>query len=443
MAFLTLRARNDWSSTLPKDNNSFFYPAAELAFVATELPFLKDNEIVSYLKLRGSVAQVGKDAKPLAIDPELEPSLMYGGGYKYGFTGPNKALKPEMTTSWEIGFEGRFLNDRIAADFTYFKTHCADQIVNGFRLSYATGFILNNLNVGTFDTWGWEAHIDGDIINKNGLRWNVGVNLSQTDSEVVYLPENVSEYYNAYTWNSGGLRNGIMKGHSVTTITGLDYQRNKAGQVLIDPASGMPLIDSNWSVLGDREPKLRYGITTAVSWKGLRLSAMFSGRYKASVVNATKREMLQRGASWESVDLRENETPVIFQGVLKDGLENSSNPTKNTIAVDMSNYPGSTVYTGSDRDWFEKDVNYLRLQELRLSYNVPSKFLKKAFSGLISNANVYVCGNDLVTWTNYSGIDAVGNTVSAAAGGTGGEGYDVWGLPSPRGISFGLSLTFN
>ena len=442
MAFLTLRARNDWSSTLPKENNSFFYPAAELAFVATELPFLKDNEIVNYLKLRGSVAQVGKDAKPLAIDPELEPTGMYGGGYNYGFTGPNKDLKPEMTTSWEIGFEGRFLNDRIAADFTYFKTHCADQIVNGFRLSYATGFVLNNLNVGTFDTWGWEAHIDGDVINKNGLRWNVGVNLSQTDSEVVYLPENVTEYYNAYTWNSGGLRNGIMKGHSVTTITGQAYTRNKAGQILIDPSSGLPLIDSQWSVLGDREPKLRYGITTALSYKGFRLSAMFSGRFKASVVNATKREMLQRGASWESVDLRESK-PVIFNGVLKDGLENTANPTKNTIAVDMGVYSATSIYTGGDEDWFEKDVNYLRLQELRLSYNVPSKILKKAFSGLISNANVYVCGNDLVTWTNYSGIDAVGNTVSAAAGGTGGEGYDVWGLPSPRGISFGLSLTFN
>ena len=440
MAFLTLRARNDWSSTLPKDNNSFFYPAAELAFVATELPFLKDNQYVNYLKLRGSVAQVGKDASPLSIDPELEPTGQIGGGYNYGFTGPNKALKPEMTTSWEVGFEGRFLNDRIAADFTYFKTHCADQIVNGFRLSYATGFVLNNLNVGTFDTWGWEAHIDGDIINKNGLRWNVGVNLSQTDSEVVYLPENVSEYYNAYTWNSGNIRNGIMKGYPVTTLTGLAYQRNDAGQILIDPTSGLPLTESTWSVIGDREPKLRYGITTALSWKGIRLSAMFSGRYKATVVNGTKRTMMTRGASWESVDLRESK-PVIFEGVLKDGLQNT-NPTKNTIVVDYAAY-GSSIYGGGDEDWLEKDVNYLRLQELRLSYNVPSKFLKKVFSGLIGNANVYVCGNDLVTWTNYSGVDAVGNSVSAAAGGTGGEGYDVWGLPSPRGISFGLSLTFN
>ncbi|AVM58872.1 SusC/RagA family TonB-linked outer membrane protein [Bacteroides heparinolyticus] len=441
MAFLTLRARNDWSSTLPKKNNSYFYPAAELAFIATELPFLWKNKYISYLKLRSSVAQVGKDAGPLEIDPELEPTGLWGGGYGYGYTGPNKNLRPEMTTSWEAGFEGRFFNDRIVADFTYFRTHCSDQIVKGFRLSYATGFVLNNMNVGTFDTWGWEMHIDGDIINQNGLRWNVGVNLSQTGSEVVYLPDNVSEYYNAATWNSGNIRNGIMKGHPVTTLTGRAYSRNEKGDILISPTTGLPLVDEKWSIIGDREPKLRYGLTTALTWKGLRFSAMFAGRHKATVVNGTKRTMMTTGTSWESVTLRES-GPVIFKGVLKDGNENSANPTPNTIAVDYKAY-GASIYGGGDEDWLEKGVNYLRLQELRLSYTVASKFLKKTFGGLISNANIYLCGNDLCTWTNYSGIDAVGNTVSAAAGGTGGEGYDVWSLPNPRSISFGISLTFN
>jgi hypothetical protein len=149
--------------------------------------------------------------------------------------------------------------------------------------------------------------------------------------------------------------------------------------------------------------------------------------------------MMTRGTSWESVKLRESK-PVIFNGVLKDGNENTANPTINTIAVDYSTY-GTSIYEGGDEDWLEKNVNYLRLQEMRLSYRVPTQVLNK--TKIISSADVYICGNDLFTWTNYSGIDAVGNTVSAAAGGTGGEGYDVWSLPSPRGISFGFSLTFN
>jgi len=122
----------------------------------------------------------------------------------------------------------------------------------------------------------------------NGLRWNVGINASHTDSEVVYLPANVSEYYNAYTWNSGNTRNGIMVGYPVTTWTGNAFLRNEAGDVLISPTSGLPLVSSTWSVIGNREPKLRFGVTSNLSYKGLRLSAMFSGRYKATVVNGTQ-----------------------------------------------------------------------------------------------------------------------------------------------------------
>ena len=148
-----------------------------------------DNEGCLLYTSRGAVAQVGKDTSPLSINPELEPTELRGGGYKYGFTGPSSKLKPEMTTSYEIGAEGRFLNDRIVADFTYFRTRCTDQIVRGFRLSYATGFVLNTRNLGDFKTWGWEGHIDGDIIhNYNGWRWNVGVNLSHTGSKTISLP---------------------------------------------------------------------------------------------------------------------------------------------------------------------------------------------------------------------------------------------------------------
>jgi TonB-linked SusC/RagA family outer membrane protein len=437
MAFLTLRARNDWSSTLPVENNRYFYPAIEGSVILTELSFIKDIKPINYLKIRGTLAQVGRDAGPLEIDPQLEPTVLWGGGYRYGFTGPNKNLVPEMTTSKEIGLEGRLLDDRLNFDFTYFWTHCDNQIVKGFRMSYGTGFVLNNMNVGTFETWGWESHIDGDVIRlTSGVRWNVGFNASSTDSEVIYLPKNLTEYYNAYTWNSGNIRNGVSVGYPVTSITGNAFLRNEAGDVLISPTTGLPVTSGAWSVIGNREPKLRFGITSNLSYKGLRLSAMFSGRYKATVVNGTKRLMMQNGLSIESVKLRESD-PVVFNGVLQDGNENTTNPTRNNIAVNYDIY--ATTYSGGDETWLEKDVNYLRLQELRLSYNLPTKWLSNT---PLSVASVFVSGNDLAVWTNYSGIDAVGNTVSAAAGGTGGEGMDIWSLPNPRGYTIGLNVTF-
>lgn len=440
IAFIALRARNDWSSTLPVANNSYFYPAVEASFILSDLKFVQSLGVVNYFKLRGSIAQVGKDAGPLEIDPQLEVMTSTGGGFRYGFTGPNPRLRPEMTTAREIGFDGRFFNNRVNAMFTYFTTYNEDQIVKGFRLSYATGFVLNNMNVGSFKTKGWEASIDGDIIkNPGGLTWNVGVNASRGVSEVVYLPENVTEYYNAYTWNSGNIRNGIMVGHPITTLTGRAFLRNQAGQVLIDPGTGVPLVDPLWTVIGDREPKLRFGAMTSLGYKGMRLSALFAGRYKATVVNGTKRAMFTTGNSWESVAYRERGS-VVFNGVVRDGNENTKTPTINTIGVDAG-LASSSIYGGGDENWLEKNVNYLRLQELRLSYAIPKKLLSR--SRIISDMSFFVVGNDLFTWTNYSGIDAVGNTVSAAAGGTGGEGYDVWSIPNPRGITFGISIALN
>ncbi len=439
-AFVALRARNDWSSTLPVANNSYFYPAIEGSFILSELDFVRSLGVIDFFKLRGSIAQVGKDAGPLEIDPQLEVMTSTGGGFRYGFTGPNPKLKPEMTTAREVGFDARLFRNRVNTSFTLFSTYNEDQIVKGFRLSYATGFVLNNMNVGSFKTRGWEASIDGDIIkNPGGLTWNVGVNASRGTSEVVYLPENVTEYYNAYTWNSGNIRNGIMVGYPITTLTGRAFLRNEAGQVLIAPNTGLPIVDPLWSVIGDREPKLRFGAMTSLNYKGLRLSALFAGRYKATVVNGTKRSMFTTGNSWESVEYRER-GPVVFNGVLRDGNENSKTPTVNTIGVDAG-LAASSIYGGGDENWLEKNVNYLRLQELRFSYAIPRNILNR--SRIISDMNLFLVGNDLLTWTNYSGIDAVGNTVSAAAGGTGGEGYDVWSIPNPRGITFGISLTLN
>ena len=440
MAVLNFRARNDWSSTLPKANRSYFYPAIEASFIATELPFLKNNDILSYLKLRASFAEVGKDAGPLQIFPALEATENIGGGFKYGYTGPNLTLKPEMNDETEVGFEARLFNDRVNMDFSYFWRQCKNQYITDFRLSYATGFVLNNMNVGTFKTWGWEFHIDGDILRtSSGWRWNVGLNLDHNDSEVTYLPENVSEYYNAYTWISGNLRNGVKVGYPVFAMTGRDYLRNDKGQILVDPQDGLQLTNPEWTYMGDRNPKLKYGITSSVSWKNFRFSMLLDGRFGATIVNGTMRQMLTNGTSSQSVYLRQ-QGQYLLRGVLKDGKENTDHPTPNNVVFDYSNM--NSIFTGTDYNWLEPHVNYLRLKEIRFQYTVPKNWLKSATRNLLSAASVWVSANDLFTLTNYSGVDAVGNSLSAAMGGTGGIGMDVWSAPTPRSISVGINLTF-
>lgn len=132
--------------------------------------------------------------------------------------------------------------------------------------------------------------------------------------------------------------------------------------------------------------------------------------------------------------------PVIFDGVLKDSYEETDTPTPNTIGVKLGDLQYG--YSGADPDWIEQDINYLRLAEVRLSYSLNKQFLASSTNKLISAASVFVTGSDLFVWTNYSGIDVVGNSNSAALGGTGGVGQDMMAIAAPRGISFGLSVTF-
>ena len=188
LAFVTLRARNDWSSTLPIENRSYFYPAADFSFMLSELPFLKEHsDTWSYLKLRGSLAQVGKDAPPLSITPALALQTTTAAGFAYGFTGPNKALKPEIDQAWEVGIEGRLFNNRLNFDLAYYDTQSKDQIITGFRMSYATGFVLNNRNMGSFRTSGAEFLVSYDFIKDRDWLVNIGINGSKNWSEVFVI----------------------------------------------------------------------------------------------------------------------------------------------------------------------------------------------------------------------------------------------------------------
>ena len=440
LAFVTLRARNDWSSTLPIENRSYFYPAADFSFMLSELPFLKEHsDTWSYLKLRGSLAQVGKDAPPLSITPALALQTTTAAGFAYGFTGPNKALKPEIDQAWEVGIEGRLFNNRLNFDLAYYDTQSKDQIITGFRMSYATGFVLNNRNMGSFRTSGAEFLVSYDFIKDRDWLVNIGINGSKNWSEVLSLPTGVTEYYNSATWVSGNLRNGIMVGSPITTITGLDYQKNSKGQILIEPTSGLPLTNSAWSVLGDREPTFSYGLTAKVNYKNLSLSCLLTGKIGTQVVNGTKRTMFGNGSSIESIAQRQMGA-VVFNGVIKDGKQESANPTTNNIAVRLGDLESG--FAGADPDWIEKDINYLNMSEVRLSYNFEKSLINKLTGNVASALTVYVSGNDLFLLTNYSGIDPVGNATSSAVGGTGGVGFDMLSVGAPRGFSCGLNITF-
>lgn len=439
--YLTATGRKDWSSTLPKDNNTFFYPSVSTSIVFTEL--LKNSPVSKILtlgRLRGSIAQVGKDAKPYATNPALLAVGSTGGGFNYDFYAPNPFLRPEKITSKEIGMELQFFKNRLGFDAAYYKSKSVDQIINDLRVSYATGFILKNVNGGELENWGTELLLRGTPIQGRNFTWDASVNYTKTDSKLLKMGEGISEFYNSDTWLYGNVRNGARIGGPVTTLTAISqYQYNNAGQLLISPSTGLPLTTSAtgaWFVAGDRNPDFKMGIFNSFTYKGLNLNFLFDIKKGGDVYNGTGLFLYRLGLHKRSMENRE--TATTFNGVLKDGLENTSNPTPNNITIIP--YYNNTFYTSSviDQEFIERDVNWVRLRDVTFSYKLPVKFLNLTKG--IKSASIGVTATDLFMWTNYTGGDPGVNGTTVATGGSGSMGIDYGNLPIPKTFNFNIRI---
>ncbi|TCJ19282.1 SusC/RagA family TonB-linked outer membrane protein [Flaviaesturariibacter flavus] len=442
MFYMTVTGRNDWSSTLPVKNNSFFYPSASGSFVFTEL--MKNSKLTNVLtmgRIRASIAQVGKDARPFATTAALEPQQTTGGGYGAIFTAPNPELRPEKVTSREIGAELQFFKNRLSLDVAYYKSKSVDQIINDLRISYGTGYILKVINGGELENWGTEILLRGTPIQGKNFTWEASINYTKTDSRLTRLPEGVSEFYNSDTWLFNNVRNGARLGGPLTTLTALqEYMYNDAGQLLIDPTSGLPLKQSFavWPVAGDRNPDFKMGVYNSFSYKRLNLNFLIDIKKGGDVFNATGAYMYNLGLHPLAVANREQ--PLVFTGVLRDGLENTKNPTPNNIVINP--YYNNTFYTSSviDQEFIERDVNWVRLRDITLSYRLPERIL--GFTKVIKSASIGVTATDLFMFTNYTGGDPGVNGTTVATGGSGSMGIDFGNLPVPKTFNFNVRVGF-
>ena len=427
LLYVTVTGRNDWTSTIPQGSNSFFYPSVSTSFVLSDaVPSV--GRFMS-AKLRAAYAEVGKDARPYAYRASLESKSTAFGGYGYGFTGPNENLKPEFARSYEFGAELGFLDDRLGIDATIYRKQTKDQIVNDIRGSYATGFVLFNLNGAETRNEGLELSVTAAPFRSSNFNWDIITNFEKARGRVLALPNSLPETYVSDTWLFGNIRNGTSPGLSTRSLTGTFYLRNKAGQMLIDPTSGLPLRSTTFIDAGyDRQPDFSVGLTNNFRYKRLRLSTLLDIRRGGDVFNATEQFLTARGLTMRTLD---REQPRVIAGVLRDGREDSDKPTINNIVVIPS--VQNSYYLGISEELFiEKDINWLRLRDVTVSYTLPERLMR--------NASVFLTGTDLFLLTNYSGLDPIVNGNSAAVGGSGAAGIDYGNFPIPRGFNFGMRL---
>jgi len=434
--FFTYSHRFEESSIFPVSSRSYDYPAGSVSMILSDIfPAVKSK--LNYWKLRGSLASTARSSAPYANQAILNFSTGSGGGYYYDFTNANPYLTPERQKTFEVGSEFKFKGNRLSAEITYYKTENKDLIAENFRASYATGYVLNTLNVGANENSGIEMVLDYQVINKKDFTWNTRFNFNRMRNQVTALPANVPEFYISDTWVYGNARGGLTKGGPTTTITSYGYARNNAGQILIDPATGIPVLDNNFRVRGDRNPNFTLGWLNNITYKDLRVSFLWDLKVGGDIFNATEMYLTRIGRSQRTADRL---TPRVVTGILKDGLENTGTPTQNSIAI-VPYYQQTYYTTMPEEEFIQKNVNWFRLRDISFNYNIK-KFMTEGIARYAKTMSAFLTINDLLLITNYKGQDPAVGANSAASRGVSGFGFDYGNMGAPVSFNMGIRTTF-
>ena len=427
--FAEVNIRNEWSSTLPANNNSFLYGSAGLSFVFTEI-LAPNSDILSFGKVRASVARVGNDAPIYSLQTFYENasvSTRFGrgvvfpvnsvGGVQLENTAGNPELKPEQTNAIELGAELSFLKGRVSLDFTWYKQNSIDQIIS-VELPGSTGFVSRLINSGDVENKGVEIQLTGTPVRTSGLQWDIMVNFTRNRNTVRELPVEriVSALY------SDRLNAVLEKGRAYNVFYGNAFERHENGRVLIG-SDGFPSLDPEQQFIGDPNPDWLMGIRNTVSYKGIDLSFLWDIRAGGDVANVTAHWMNAQGVAKHS-EARDH--AVVFNGVTADG-----SPNTRQVVLNQGFYSSSAGNRNIAERWIE-DGSWIRLRDVSLSWSLPSSLTGKI--GL-DQLRLGVFGRNIWLITNYTGMDPETNLNGPDSA----SGVD--GFVTPNMKSYGVTLT--
>jgi ferric enterobactin receptor len=451
IAYLTLTGRNDWSSTLPVQNRSYFYPSVSGSVVFTEL--LPKNNILSYGKIRSSWAQVGKDANAYATLTYVNSPITIGSftGIGNQYTSGNPNLKPEIQTSWEVGGELRFLNGRVGLDYTYYHSQTQNQIAQP-RLSNASGYILTSINSGSVINKGMEIALTGKPITQKDFGWDVMLNFSYNKGQLGTFLPGVAYFYPTDAQFGTVKAASIPNGGYFLGMTGTNYLREKDaegkemanGRYQVDPTTGLYKLNTTNPIVGNREPDFIGGLNNTFRYKKLMLSFLLDLRKGGDVYNGTEYAMVVNGLSKRTL-LNDRQSVTVSGVNSQTGADFTQTYNANeSYTINGTTYAGTYMiqqywanYAANSLN-FINSVNWLKLRSLSLTYDFFGIMKnQKVIKGLSATAT----GTNLFTWTNYKGMDP---EVSAAGGtgGSGSTGIDYLGVPAVASFTFGINLTF-
>ena len=443
MLYVNVTGRNDWSTTLPEDHNSFFYPSVNASFIVSELPFLKDNDILPFWKIFGSYAITANDADPYRTltywfqgaitDGWVSPSgvnfpITTGGksynGFTYGNTMGSNDLKPERTKSMEVGTSMKFLNNRVGIDFAYFD-NLSEDLLLPIDIDPSTGFTSMYKNAASMSSKGIELAVYATPYESKNFDWNILVNFSKFKNVVESLAEGVDALF------LGGFTDPQIRavaGEEYRTIYGYDWQRNDAGEMLIGD-DGYPMGEYTMKALGTVNPTWTMGVGNTFQIFDFSIYALVDFRQGGTMWNGTRGALDYFGAS---AGTENRDDDYVFEGV------NVNTGQPNTVAVKLdqtwrTSGEGSG-FTGPTSPYLE-ETSWIRLRDISVSYTL-NNLLKNTF---VDNLEIYFTGKNLwLSTPNYTGIDPE----TSLLGSSNALGMDYFNMPGTKTYLFGLRASF-
>lgn len=466
-AFLNITGRNDWSSTLPVDNNSYFYPSVTASVLLSEA-FGWRSKAVNYLKIRGGWSQVGADANPYQLATVFTSETAFNGNplQSSSTIGMNPNLKPEKTSSIEAGFEAAFWDNRLCLDFTYYKTDSRNQILK-LATTAASGYTSQVRNAGHIRNRGYEIQLGAvPIQTSKGFRWNLDLNYGANSSKVVKLDD--EGLITSYQLYSSGIQILASVSEAYGTLFGTSYVRDANGNVVVD-ANGLPKISTTNKTLGKFTPDWTGGISNTFSYRSLSLSflidasvggSIFSntnktGKYTGVLANTLSGRDAEHGGLWyytaamgNNVRLPESpsysvssdglyyaqvngqSTRVYQDGIMVEGVTESGSKNEEVVSAEKYYH---RIYSIAEANVY--DASYVKLREVALSYRLPRLWTQKLH---LQEASVTLTGRNL--WTIYKSVPNIDPESALTTGNA--QGVEAYSLPTTRSFGVNLSVKF-
>jgi TonB-linked SusC/RagA family outer membrane protein len=417
--FLDVTARNDWSSSLPAANNSYFYPSVSLSGVFSDFLKLPAKSALSYGKVRMSWARVGNDTRPYRLRNVYGYSTAWSTFQTVSEPSSiaNANLLPEMLDTYELGTEMRFFKNRLGIDFTYYNTISKNQIIN-LAIDPTTGYTSNSVNAGKIQSHGFEIMLNFTPIKSRSFQWDVNLNWASNRAFVKELADGL----NTYQLPSTVLSNQARVGGRMGDMYGTTYRRDPDGNIIY--LNGITQDDPTLKLIGNYNPDWTAGISNNFNYKGIIASFLLDWRFGGEFYPYMYVRANEAGQLIESLEGREG---IIGNGVM---LDANGKYVPNNVNVRGETYWGA--YFNGEAGTF--DGTWLKLREVKLGYTIPKKWLKRS---PVKDISILLVGRNLALWTQVPHVDP---DTSAMSGDAVVPGSENMSLPASR--SFGLNLNF-